>query len=59
LVGSIPPKGLTKVRGYKSSNDPEYRRQNEPGRFVITGRNEFGDHASDKPDDDRPKNMHT
>jgi len=54
----VKPRRPAWVGGYKRSNDAEYCCQDEPGWFVVAGRNEFSDHASDKPDDDCPKNMH-
>jgi hypothetical protein len=54
----IPPDGVTEVFSYESSQDAEYRRQDEPRWFVVAGHDELSDNTSDEPNDDCPNNAH-
>jgi hypothetical protein len=55
----IPPDRLPKVRCYKSSNNPEHGRPDEPGGFILISRiNQFSDYPRHKPNYDGPKNTH-
>jgi hypothetical protein len=59
LASLIPPDRLPKVRCYKSSNNPEHGRPDEPGGFILISRiNQFRDYPCHKPNYDGPKNTH-
>jgi hypothetical protein len=42
----------------KGADDSEDGGENETLRLIASRHDEFGDNANDKPDDDRPKNVH-
>src|SRR6516162_270448 len=59
LASLIPPDRLPQVRCYKSSNNPEHGRPDEPGGFILISRiNQFRDYPGHKPNYDGPKNTH-
>src|SRR5215467_16289978 len=59
LASLIPSDRLPKVRCYKSSNNPEHGRPDEPGRFILISRiNQFRDYPRHKPNYDGPNNTH-
>ena len=50
LANLIPPDRLPEIRCYKSSNNPEHGRPDEPGGFILISRiNQFRDYPSHKP----------
>ena len=58
FVRAIPAYRLAQISGQKSSYYPENCGEDEPGRFVIAGRDELRDHTCDEPNDDRPDDVH-
>src|SRR5215470_18994980 len=59
LASLIPPDRLPKVRCYKSSNNPEHGRPDEPGGFILISRiNQFRDYPCHKANYDGPNNTH-
>jgi hypothetical protein len=49
FVRAIPAYRLAQISGQKSSYYPENCGEDEPGRFVIAGRDELRDHTCDEP----------
>src|SRR5204863_3168048 len=57
LIGAVPADCLPQIGRDKGSGYSEQRCQNKSGRLVVSGRDEFRDHARDKSDDDCPNDV--
>src|SRR5262245_19051232 len=58
LTGRIPPERLPEIARNDCSHDAEDCRQHETRGLVAARHDELSDHASDKPNDDRPDDTH-
>src|SRR3954462_2136606 len=55
---AVPPDSLPQVSGDECAHDAQNGGQNEPGRLIVAGHDELGDHASDETDNDGPEDAH-